>query len=216
MVVVRSAPGDHPPDDLERALGLLAPGWSYDHRHPGTVDEQLAFRARTELSRRINALARTAGALIVETAAIERAGHTVLLLGPSGSGKTTLALRARDRGWRIIGDEACWLAPDGLWAIGVRGQSRSVLADAPRFGDRWLFETVQPALRRIGWPHTIIALAAPDISSARRRLMALVTVSSDPAQIGAAGVERLYALGQRMTWMPASDFDHLVAPTAGA
>lgn len=198
--------GIHTGEHLERAVALLAPGWGNDRGAAQMVDCDLAARARAELSRRVTAAARAAEALIIEAATIQRGDHTALLLGPSGSGKTTLALRARESGWRIVGDEACWLGHDGVWAIGVRGQSRTALRGAVPFGDRWLFDTTRPALQRIGWPQTVMVLTAGDLTTTRDRLSVLADASSDPARLGRAGVERLYRLTQHAAWSrPATD-----------
>ena len=56
----------------------------------------------------------------------------VLLFGPSGAGKSDLALRALERGWRLVSDDysTVWASGGGLYARLVSRQLASAYSAA--------------------------------------------------------------------------------------
>ena len=66
------------------------------------------------------------GVMPVHAAAVARDGRALLLIGAGGRGKTTTAMSLALRGWRLIADDLCFLAPSptgtvvhGLYATAV-------------------------------------------------------------------------------------------------
>jgi len=93
---------------------------------------------------------RALGLVSLHGACVGRQGRGILLLGTSGSGKSTLALHSLLDGLEFVAEDAVFVRPDNMLAVGVANYLH-VKADALRFVEddqarRWISQA--PTIRR--------------------------------------------------------------------
>jgi serine kinase of HPr protein (carbohydrate metabolism regulator) len=122
----------------------------------------------------------------IHATCIAFAGKGVLLRGPSGSGKSDLALRAIDRGARLVADDRV--------AITRRGGSVIASAPPPLLG---LLEVRGLGIVRMeAEPETEIALVAD-----------LVSAASDAAPERLPEMRSCDLLGRKIAWIALAPFE---------
>ena len=93
----------------------------HDELHLRCFETELSFNSQCDLLIWLSltifdVLAETAGAFLLHAAALRVGGGVVLLPGPPRAGKSTLALRARQRGFSLVGDDVVAISPATLEA----------------------------------------------------------------------------------------------------
>jgi hypothetical protein len=79
-------------------------------------------------------LVTTRDRLPVHASLVSRAGKAVILAGPSGVGKSSLAYTAKDSGWDLLADDACYVQLDPELRIwGIPGRTYLPSDTAARF-----------------------------------------------------------------------------------
>lgn len=134
--------------DRQRQLGLY---WTPDCQHlPGY---EWAAPMRTLLFW----MGLEAGLQLTHAAAVGKE-HGILLAGKGGSGKSTTALACWQAGWKLVGDDYCWLSPGPpVRAYSIYRSAR--LCDNPQVGlpdwpdeSRWRWEKRALNLTQLGLP----------------------------------------------------------------
>lgn len=183
--------------EVREAVRLLTGGAAHRQSSVMRVGEATADVARQLIWRRAVRVAVTEQAVILEAAAVSRAGEVIVFIGGSGSGKSTLALAASAEGWQVLTDEACLITMNGeVLTLGIWGQSRAPIPGAPRLGDRWLFAVEAATRRSLGEVTALVWLPGPVPTDTVGRIAAVASCSYMPPEGKVDGVDEIALLSE--------------------
>lgn len=202
--------GSDPAGVVGVAFEVLLPSVMRAPNRCGDVDVVTAAAARARLADHVWSTAQRLGAAVVEMAVVSCDGGSVALLGPSGSGKSMRSLVARERGWTVLTDEAGLVVPGAFMSVGARGQSRSPLTGASRFGERWLFDTAPARTVPLEDFVAIVVLGEPVPGDIAGRLRLTAALSGAPGSTHRDAIALLGEFVCAAPWFDERHFDELL------